>query len=90
MTHSLFSDVIRIVCTLDDPQEYAKLLSSKTPGNYTLAFSLQCNNSYHITKRIKDHLSAQEYVKEFYQVSTKVAERMLKREALIIPAVNIV
>jgi len=85
MTHSLFSDVIRIGCTPDDPQTYTKSLSAKTPGEYTLFFSLQCSNPCKVKKRIREHLNAQEYVKEFYQVPAEVAERLLKRETLIIP-----
>lgn len=85
MTHSLFSDVIRIGCTPDDPQTYTKSLSAKTPGEYTLVFSLQCSNPCKVKKRIREHLNAQEYVKEFYQVPAEVAERLLKRETLVIP-----
>lgn len=90
MTHSFFSDVIRIGCTSDDPQEYTKSLSAKTPGDYKLVFSQQCNNPCKVQQRIKEHLTAQEYVKEFYQVSAVVAERLLKREILIIPTLTAV
>jgi Meiotically up-regulated gene 113 len=85
MTHSFFSDVVRIGCTPDDPKEYTKALSAKTPGDYTLVFSLQCSNPCKVKKRIREHLNAQEYVKEFYQVPAEVAERLLKRETLVIP-----
>ncbi len=90
MTHSFFSDVIRVGCTPEDPQEYAKSLSAKTPGEYTLVFSLQCNNPCKVKKRIKEHLNAQEYVNEFYQVPAEVAQRLLTRETLIIPTLNAV
>ena len=88
MTHSFFSDVVRIGCTTEDPQEYAKSLSAKTPGDYTVVFSLQCSNPCKVKKRIQEHLNAQEYVKEFYQVPAAVAERLLKRETLVIPTLN--
>ena len=88
MTHSFFSDVVRIGCTTEDPQEHVKVLSAKTPGEYTVVFSLQCNNPCKVKKRIQEHLNAQEYVKEFYQVPANVAERLLKRETLIIPTLN--
>jgi len=88
MTHSFFSDVIRIGFTFDDPQEYTKSLSAQTPGNYTLVFSQQCNNPFKVQQRIKEYLTAQSYVKEFYQVSAKVAERLLRREILIIPTLT--
>lgn len=88
MTHSFFSDVIRIGCTSDDPQKYTKSLSAQTPGDYTLVFSQRCNNPYKVQQRIKEYLTAQEYVKEFYQVSASVAERLLKREILIIPTLT--
>jgi hypothetical protein len=90
MTHSLFSDIVRIGCTPEDPQEYAKLLSARTPGNYKLVFSLQCTSPCEVKKRIQKYLSAEEYVKEFYQVSPEVAERLLTRDTLVIPALNII
>ncbi|WP_114327719.1 GIY-YIG nuclease family protein [Candidatus Colwellia aromaticivorans] len=88
MTHSFFSDVIRIGCTTEDPENYAKTLSKKTPGDYTLVFSLQCKNPCKVKSQIKTYLNAQEYVNEFYQVTAEVAERLLKRETLRIPILN--
>jgi len=88
MTHSFFSDVIRIGCTTEDPEVYVKTLSEKTPGNYTLVFSLQCENPCHVKKQIKTYLNAQEYVEEFYQVTAEVAKNLLKRESLRIPMIN--
>jgi hypothetical protein len=88
MTHSFFSDVIRIGCTTEDPETYAKTLSEKTPGKYTLAYSLQCDNPCKVKSQIQSYLNAEEYVNEFYQVKTDVAERLLKRESLRIPMFN--
>jgi hypothetical protein len=88
MTHSFFSDVIRIGCTTEDPKIYTKTLSEKTPGNYKLVFSLQCNNPCKVKKQIQTYLKAQKYVNEFYQVTAEVAERLLKRETLRIPILN--
>jgi hypothetical protein len=88
MSHSFFSDVIRIGCTPDDPKEYAKLLSKKTPGEYSLAYSLACKNPCQVKKQIREYLNAKEYVNEFYQVSVEVAEKLLKREILKIPVLN--
>lgn len=88
MTHSFFSDVIKIGCTTEDPEEYAKTLSKNTPGNYTLAFSLQCDNPCKVKSQIKEYLNAQEYVNEFYQVTPEVAENLLKRESLRIPMIT--
>lgn len=88
MTHSFFSDVIRIGCTREDPQEYTKSLSAKTPGDYSLVFSQQCSNPCKVQQRIKAYLTAYKYVKEFYQVSANVAERLLKREILVIPTLT--
>ena len=88
MTHSFFSDVVKIGCTTEDPQEYAKSLSAKTIGEYSVVFSLQCNNPCKVKKQIKKYLNAQEYVNEFYQVSPDVAEKLLKRETLVIPSLN--
>ena len=88
MTHSFFSDVVKIGCTTEDPQEYAKSLSAKTIGEYSVAFSLQCSNPCKVKKQIKSYLNAQEYVNEFYQVSPEVAEKLLRRKTLIIPSLN--
>jgi hypothetical protein len=88
MTHSFFSDVVRIGCTNEDPKIYAKTLSKKTPGEYTLAFSLQCDNPCQVKNQIQTYLNAEKYVNEFYQVTTNVAERLLKRESLRIPMLN--
>jgi hypothetical protein len=89
MTHSFFTDVVRIGCTPEDPHEYTRLLSAKTPGNYELVFSLQCQNPCKVKERIQNYLSAQEYVKEFYQIPSELAERLLTRETLVIPSLNI-
>lgn len=88
MTHSFFSDVIRIGCTPQDPEAYAKLLSEKSPGDYTVVFSLQCTNPCKVKKQIRTYLNAQEYVNEFYQVTAEVAQSLLKRESLRIPMLS--
>ncbi len=88
MKHSFFSDVIRIACTPEDPKEYAKSLSASTPGDYTLIYAQLCNDPCKIKNRIKEHLSAQMYTKEFYQVPVDVAKRLVKREILRIPALS--
>ena len=88
MTHSFFSDVIRIGCTAEDPNLYAKTLSAKTPGTYTVAFSLQCNNPNRIKEQIQTCLNSQKYANEFYQVAPDIAERLIKRESLRIPILN--
>ena len=88
MTHSFFSDVIRIGCTPDDPKEYAKLLSKNTPGEYSLVYSLACNNPCRIKMQIREYLNAKAYVNEFYQVPAEIAAKLLKRETLKIPIVN--
>jgi len=88
MTHSFFSDVIRIGCTPDDPEAYAISLSANTPGEYSVVFSLQCNNPCKVKKQIREYLDAQKYVNEFYQVSADVAQKLLRRETLKIPILN--
>lgn len=88
MTHSFFSDVIRIGCTAGDPEAYAKTLSKKTPGDYTLAYTLQCDNPCRVKQQIQTYLNAQAYVNEFYQVTVEVAEHLLERESLRIPMLN--
>lgn len=86
MTHSFFSDVVKIGCTPEDPQEHAKSLSAKTIGEYSVAFTLQCSNPCKVKRQIKEYLKAEEYTKEFYQVSPEVAAKLLRRETLKIPS----
>ena len=88
MTHSFFSDVIRIGCTPNDPQEYTEELSANTPGQYALVYSLKCSNPCKVKKQIREYLNAQKYVNEFYQVAPEIAENLLKRETLRIPILN--
>ncbi|WP_246058228.1 GIY-YIG nuclease family protein [Litorilituus lipolyticus] len=88
MTHSFFSDVIRIGFTDNDPVDYALTLSQSTPGNYSVVFSLKCKQASNVAFRIKEYLSNKKYVNEFYEVSPKVAEHLLKRETLRIPVVD--
>lgn len=88
MTHSFFSDVVKIGCTPTDPEEYTKSLSAKSPGTYTLVFSIKCNNPCQVKKQIKAYLNAQEYTSEFYQVPAEVAEKLLKRETMRIPSLS--
>ena len=90
MTHSFFSDVIRVGCTWDVPKEYAKSLSSKTIGDYHVVFSLQCQNPCDVSAQIKTYLNAVEYTKGFYQVSTEIAEKLFKREVLKIPELVVI
>ena len=89
MKHSFFSDVIKIGCTPNDPEEYAKSLSAKSPGTYSLIFSLKCNNPCQVKKQIKNYLNAQEYTNEFYQVPAEIAAKLLKRETLRIPMLSL-
>lgn len=89
MTHSFFSDVVQIGCTSKSPTEDARSLSEKTIGEYSVAFSLQCNNPCNVKSQIKKYLSAQQYVNEFYQVSPKTVEKLLIRETLKIPSKTI-
>lgn len=88
MTHSFFSDVIKIGCTPIDPNEHAIALSMKAPGDYKVVFSLKCRNPCQVKKQIRKYLNAKEYVNEFYQVPVEVAENLLKRETLKIPIFN--
>jgi len=88
MTHSFFSDVIKIGCTPIDPIQHAITLSENTIGDYTVVFSLQCKNPCNVKKQIRQYLQAKAYVNEFYQVPAEVAERLLKREALRIPMLS--
>lgn len=88
MTHSIFSDVIRIGCTWNDTEEYAKSLSMKSPGHYQLFFSLACENPCKIKNQIRQYFDAKRYVNEFYEVSPEIARNILKREVLKIPVVS--
>ncbi|TWX49229.1 GIY-YIG nuclease family protein [Colwellia hornerae] len=89
MTHSIFSNVIRIGCTSNDTEEYAKSLSKKSPGHYQLFFSLACENPCKVKNQIRQYFEAKRYVNEFYEVSPEIASNILKREVLKIPVVSI-
>ncbi len=88
MSHSLFSNVIRIGCTPEDPLDYAKSLSATTPGTYTLVYALQCKNPCQVRQQIREYLQAKKYVNEFYEITAEVAEKLVKRETLRIPIVD--
>ena len=88
MTHSIFSNVIKIGCTPDDTEAYAKSLSAKGPGDYKLYFSLPCNNPCQVKKQLRKHFVAEQYVNEFYEVSPEVAKSALKRELMKIPVLS--
>jgi len=88
MTHSLFSDVIRIGCTPSNAEEYATSLSAKTPGHYELFYSLACDNPCMVKKQLKQHFTSQKYINEFYEVSPENAKTVLKREAMKIPVLS--
>jgi len=88
MTHSIFSDVVRVGCTPNDPVTYASDLSKRVPGEYFVAFAQQCKNPCSVTRQVKDFLKAKSYVNEFYQVPPDVAEALVRRETLRIPIVE--
>lgn len=75
MTHSIFSNVIKIGCTTGDTETYAKSLSAKSPGHYELFFSSPCNNPCQVKKRIRKQFEAKKFVNEFYEVSPETAKR---------------
>jgi hypothetical protein len=89
MTHSIFSNVIRIGCTPNDTSEYSKSISENILGDYELYFSLACNNPCRIKKLIKMHFKNKKYVNEFYEVDPETAKNILKREVMKIPILSI-
>lgn len=89
MTHSLFSNVIRIGCIPTDTTQYAKSLSGSGPGHYELYFSVACDNPCKIKKQLRQQLNAKQYVNEFYEVPAKIAKDLLKREIMKIPVLSI-
>lgn len=89
MTHSIFSDVIKIGCTPSDTEEYTKTLSAKGPGHYQLFFSVPCDNPCQVKKRIRKQFDEKKFVSEFYEVSPETAKSVLKREIMKIPTLNI-
>ena len=88
MTHSIFSNVIRIGCTPSDSEEYAKSLSAEGPGQYALFFTMACDNPCQVKKKLRKHFNAQKYVNEFYEVSPESAKNILRREAMKIPILS--
>lgn len=85
MTHSLFSDVVRIGTTPNDPEEHAKQLSKTSPGDYQLFYTLSCDDPTSITERISSHLRNQEYANQFYQITPSTAKKIVSQEILRIP-----
>lgn len=89
MTHSLFSDVVRIGCTPKNIDEYVKSLSAATPGEYHIAYSSLCISPCEVKRRIKESLNSKVYMNDFYEVSIKEAKSMVEREVLRIPSLDI-
>lgn len=89
MTHSIFSDVIKIGCTAADIEEYTQSLSMKSPGFYKLFFTLACENACQVSQQLRKYFDAHQYVNEFYQMSPEIAKRVLKREVLKISILSI-
>lgn len=89
MTHSIFSDVVKIGFTINEPHEYAEELSKKIPGHYTVSFYLQCDNPEHVENAVRGYIYAKACTNEFYEVPEKFAASLIKREALRIPAVTL-
>lgn len=85
MTHSIFSNVVKIGCTPTDTEEYAKSLSAQSPGEYALFYSLACDNPCQIKQKIRNLFSANQYINEFYEVSPEKAKNILNREIMKIP-----
>ena len=88
MTHSIFSNVIRIGCTPTNTEEYTKSLSTQSPGEYALFYSLACDNPCQIKQKIRNLFSANQYVDEFYEVPPEKAKNILKREVMKIPVTS--
>ncbi|WP_440873700.1 GIY-YIG nuclease family protein [Thalassotalea sp. PLHSN55] len=88
MTHSFFSDVIRIGCTSEDPLALASLLSERTPGQYSLYFTLNCLNAVSVNDKLQSYLALQKYTNEFYSVTPEEAQKLLIREAMRIPTLS--
>lgn len=86
MKHSLFSDVIRIGCTPDDPIHYTQTLSKKSPGSYTLLYAQACQQPCKVTRKVRRYLTEKNYINEFYEVSPSCAIKLFKQEVLRIPA----
>lgn len=88
MTHSIFSNMIRIGCTPCDTKDYAESLSEKSPGHYDLFYSLPCNNPCQVKKQMSEYFSKNNYINEFYEVSPQAAKSILTREVMRIPSLS--
>lgn len=82
MTHSIFSNIVRIGCTSRPPEEYAKVLSKNIPGDYDVVFQLFCKNPCQIKQQVKEYLSEKKYVNEFYEVAPERVAKLIKNESL--------
>ncbi len=89
MTHSIFSDVVRIGCTPEDTEQYAKNLSLNTPGEYHIAYSSPCESPCEVKQRVRESLQNKIYMNEFYEVSVDEAKSMVQREVMRIPSMDI-
>ena len=89
MSHSLFSNIVRIGCTPANIEEYAKLLSAQSPGDYHIIYSSSCDNPCTVKNRIRHSLRENIYMNEFYELSTSKAITVVKREIMRIPSKDI-
>ena len=89
MSHSLFANIVRIGCTPKNIEEYAKLLSAQSPGDYHIIYSSSCDNPCSVKNRIRHSLSKNICMNEFYELSACEAITAVKREIMRIPSMNI-
>jgi T5orf172 domain len=89
MTHSIFSDVVKVGSTVEEPHEYAQKLSQKVPGQYHLKFAQQCNNPKNIENIIRNYLHKNACTTEFFEVPEQYAVNLIKREVLRIPSITL-
>lgn len=89
MTHSFFSNVIRIVSTQEPPKNFAKYLSDKSPGEYQVFFSLYCEHPNNVKDIVQKSLTPIECVKEFYDATPEQAVKLIKRETMKIASFSL-
>lgn len=89
MSHSIFSGVVKIGSTTEEPHEHAQQLSQRVPGQYHVKFAQQCDNPKHIENLVRNYLNTKAYTPEFFEVPEKLAVSVVKREVLRIPAITL-
>ncbi|WP_385957922.1 hypothetical protein [Thalassotalea piscium] len=90
LKHKLFSDVVKLSVSHQNKHEFINALSSNSSPltQFELVFKIRCENAPSVIENIEHSLKSQLTYGGLYQVSTKKAIQVLRREANRIPIVH--